>query len=129
MPPEELYRARWAKKVSGCPTFHLPDVVGDCEFGGAWAMGIIVALNMHVDPGDFLWSHTSIQCRGPATERVLAYFCFPTLALAIPLRAGDHLLFNPAVPHMVSSRTEVGDKIYCLSLYFKTNLLGGNNNS
>ena len=62
MPPEELYRARWAKKVSGCPTFQLPDVVGDCEFVGAWTMGINVALNIYVDPGDFLWSHASIQC-------------------------------------------------------------------
>ena len=117
------------KKVSACPTFTLPDVVGDLDFIGAWDMGINVVLSMHQDWGDFLWSNICVQCKGGPTDRVLAYFCFPTLGLAIPLRAGDRLLFNPAVPHMISSRTRERKEIYDLSLYFKTSLLGGNDNS
>ncbi len=74
---------------------------------------------MHQDLGDFLWSDTSVHCRGDQTDRILAYFCFPTIGVAVPLRSGDHLLFDPAVPHMISSRTSHADDVYCMSLYRK----------
>ena len=129
LPAEDVYQARWANHVSQCPTFNLPDISKNIEFFGSWGTGINVCLSMHQDLGDFLWSHVSVQCKGEITNKILAYFCFPTLGFAIPLRCGDHLLFNPAVPHMISSRTCNSDNVYSLALYFKTNILGGNDNS
>ena len=66
---------------------------------------------MHQDLGDFLWSDTSVHARGEQGDHVLAYFCFPTIGVAVPLRSGDHLLFNPAVPHIISSSTRHADEI------------------
>merc|ERR1712127_557412 len=109
----------------------MPAIERRSKYIGACALGVNVCLNMHQDLGDFSWSDTSVHLSGDhrPSDRVLAYFCFPTLGIAVPLRCGDHLLFNPAVPHMVSSRSRTSDKIYCVSLYMKKNLLGGNDNS
>ena len=35
---------------------------------------------------------------------VIAYFCFPTLGVAVPLRPGDNFMFNALIPHCISSR-------------------------
>ena len=129
LPYNEIHTARQAMKLSNAITFNLPNVKGKARYFGSWAVGKCVVLNMHQDLGDFLWSDTSVHCRGPQSDRILAYFCFPTIGLAVPLRAGDHLLFNPAVPHMISSRSRLTDEIYCMSLYTKKSLIGGNDNS
>jgi len=63
------------------------------------------------------------------SDDVILYFCFPSLGLAVPLRAGDILIFNPRTLHGVSSRCRVDDKIYCTSMYLKTKVVGGNDNS
>ena len=47
----------------------------------------------------------------------------------IALRPGDILVFNPQMYHSVSSRADDAQHIWCLSLYLKTALVGGNDNS
>ena len=93
------------------------------------ALGKNVYLSCHRDR-DFMMSCTTIICRAHAhTQKILGYFCFPTLGLAVPIRSGELLFFNPDMPHMVSSRCNLSDAVYCVSLYTKTNILGGNDNN
>jgi len=40
----------------------------------------------------------------------------------------DVLFFNPQEPHYVSSRHDNADRIYFLSLYFKSDNIGKNDN-
>jgi hypothetical protein len=58
----------------------------------------------------------------------VAYFCFPTIGVAVPLRPGDYLLFNARIPHCISSRCKFDDEILCTSTYLKTAIVGMNNN-
>ena len=62
------------------------------------------------------------------SDDIVAYFCFPTLGVAIPLRPGDYLLFNARIPHCISSRCKYEDEILCTSMYLKTAIVGMNNN-
>ena len=66
------------------------------------------------------------QC-GPK-DRVVAYFCFPRLGIAVALRPGDLLTFNALEPHAVSSRCHKSDKLLCVSMYLKTAVVEPNNN-
>ena len=50
-----------------------------------------------------------------ATE-ILQYFCFPGINSAVALRNGDLLLFNPTIPHCVSSRCTMEEDVICTSL-------------
>jgi hypothetical protein len=97
---------------------------------GAFASGVNVYLSAHIDK-DFTYCATSIHRRSEYHEEdsTLAYFAFPRLGIAIPLRAGDVLFFNPTEPHCVSSRVNNDDEIYCVSLYLKSDNIGKNNNS
>ena len=61
-------------------------------------------------------------------DPIVVYFCFPTLGVAVPLRPGDFLLFNPRIPHCVSSRCRQADEVVSLSMYLKTAVVGMNNN-
>jgi hypothetical protein len=61
-------------------------------------------------------------------ESVLQYFCFPTVGVSVAMRNGDILLFNPLIPHCISSRATQKEKVICTSLYLKTALVGGNDN-
>ncbi len=62
-------------------------------------------------------------------DRILCYFAFPRIGMAVALRPGDFLLFNPQEPHSISSRCKSGDKIFCISSYLKTGVVGLNDNS
>ena len=97
---------------------------------GNIAHGVNVYLNVH-DDLDFTYCATTVQMKKQYTldDDVVAYFCFPRLGIAVPLRPGDVLFFNPNEPHCVSSRCNNSDTIYCVSLYIKSANLGLNNNS
>ena len=47
---------------------------------------------------DFTMSITQVFLKGQLeyhlNDDVVAYFCFPTLGVAVPLRPGDYLIFN-----------------------------------
>jgi ectoine hydroxylase-related dioxygenase (phytanoyl-CoA dioxygenase family) len=58
---------------------------------------------------------------------IVAYFCFPRLGIAVPLRPGDALIFNPKEDHAVSSRFENKTEIYTISFYLQTAVVGLNN--
>jgi hypothetical protein len=100
-------------------------------FGGM-AFGTNVFLRCHTDQ-DFTMSISQVFVEGKANyhlnDDVIVYFCFPTLGTAVPLRPGDYLLFNPLIPHCISSRCKYDDKIMCVSMYLKTAIVGLNDNS
>ena len=113
-----------------------PEVFSDGQsqhariYGGI-ASGRNVYLNAHRDE-DFTFSAVTIHlkdCEYTITDPVVAYFCFPRLGIAVPLRPGDVLFFNPQEEHCVSSRCHSEDLIYCVSLYLKSANLGLNDNS
>jgi hypothetical protein len=97
----------------------------------AIACGRNVYLNVHTDD-DYFWSATTIiqNDAGPLQEdsAILNYFCFPTKGISVALRHGDILLFNPTVPHCISSRCDETRDVFCISLYLKTAVVGGNDN-
>ena len=97
---------------------------------GAYASGVNVYLSSHWDQ-DFTYCATSIHQRKPYLEsqNVVAYFAFPRLGIAIPLRPGDNLFFNPKEPHCIFSRCSNKEDIYCVSLYLKSANIGKNDNS
>ena len=99
------------------------------EVWPAMVCGRNVFLNLHVDR-DFMWCMVTVVAEHDAAEGgpILCYFCFPTLRLAVPLRNGDLLLFNPKVPHCVSSRCNSDIEAYCISFYMDDLLAGGNDN-
>jgi hypothetical protein len=93
----------------------------------------------HVDQ-DFLWSCLTVLCDDDkvCTKSCYkddippaVYFCFPRLGLAIALKPGDYLLFNPTEPHCVSMREThyQNSEVFLLSFYLKTNVVGGNDNN
>ena len=97
---------------------------------GSFASGVNVYLNAHKD-NDFTYGATSIHMREEynLTHKIVAYFLFPKLGIAIPLRPGGVLFFNPQEVHCISSRCDNNDEIYCMSLYFKSANIGKNDNS
>ena len=102
------------------------------NFYGGMAFGTNVFLPCHTDQ-DFTMSMSQVFIKGKANynlnDDVIVYFCFPTLGTAVPLRPGDYLLFNPLIPHCISSRCRYEDEIMCISMYLKTAIVGLNDNS
>ena len=93
--------------------------------------GINVYLRSHVDR-DFTMSIVQVHIDNHVyhfDDKILCYFAFPRIGLAVALRPGDFLLFNPQEPHSISSRCKKEDEIYCISSYLKTNVVGLNDNS
>ena len=91
-----------------------------------------VFLRCHTD-NDFTLSVAHILLDGMDSynldDDIVVYFCFPTLGVAVPMRPGDFLLFNAKIPHCISTRRLAEHKIMCISLYLKTLVVGGHNNS
>jgi hypothetical protein len=89
---------------------------------------------------DFFYSLTTIASesglqrdidRYSMEAEVCNYFMFAEQGVAVALRPGDMLLFNPMYQHCLSSRTTAyqHNDVFCLSLYLKTAVVGGNDNS
>jgi hypothetical protein len=62
---------------------------------------------------------------------IACYMCFPEVGVAVGLRPGDVLYFNPMYYHCVSGRTKhyTDKKVYVTSFYMKAMQLGLNDNS
>jgi hypothetical protein len=88
-----------------------------------------VYLATHVD-ADYTYSATSVHWQGlyQYDDKILCYFAFLRLGIAIPLCPGDVLFLNPNEPHCVSSRVQNADDIYCVSLYLKSDNIGKHGN-
>jgi len=102
------------------------------KFLGGIAFSTNVFLPCHTDE-DFTMSIAQVFLEGKTSydlnNDVIVYFCFPTLGIAIPLRPGDYLMFNPLIPHCILSRCKHEDDIICLTMYLKTAIVGLNDNS
>lgn len=122
-----------AKKAVPFKTFTTTDPQqASAKFFGGIAFGSNVFLRCHTDQ-DFTMSISQVFCKDKShygvDDDVIVYFCFPTLGVSVPLRPGDYLLFNPLIPHCISSRCKYDDDIMCVSMYLKTAIVGMNDNS
>jgi hypothetical protein len=106
---------------------------------GSLACGKNYYLNSHLDE-DFFYSLTTVvselglhssEDRYDMNATVCNYFTFPEQGIAVALRPGDMLIFNPMYYHSMSTRTSLskGTDVFCLSLYLKTAIVGKNDNS
>ena len=104
-----------------------------CHAFSSIATAMNVCLNSHTDDDSFYGVVTNLDAdplKSPQLDdKVTLYFTFPTLGLAVGLRPGDILVFNPAVYHSVSSHCIPNKNIWCTSLYTKNAVVGGNDNS
>ena len=94
-----------AKKAVPFKTFTTSNTQSNSsKFFGGIAFGTNVFLRCHTDQ-DFTMSISQVLVKGKANyhlnDDVIVYFCFPTLGIAVPLRPGDCLLFNPLIPHCI----------------------------
>jgi len=130
---------RAAKDVVNFKTMHAPQHlqkngmrIPHAKYFGAIAFGRNVFLRCHTDD-DFTYSIAHVLLGGKSTyhldDSVVVYFCFPTLGIAVPMRPGDFLIFNARIPHCISSRSNGGDNIMCISMFLKTSVVGGNDNA
>ena len=106
---------------------------------GSLACGKNYYMNSHLDE-DFFYSLTTIASEGGIRQdidrysmdaKVCNYFTFAEQGIAVALRPGDMLIFNPLYHHCLSSRTSLyeTEDVFCLSLYLKTAVVRKNNNS
>lgn len=125
-PTEVIFHLNKAKEAVDFKTFPSYDGTKQCKYYAAVAYGKNVYLSMH-DDDDFTYS-VVIPHMEEVSEKVVLYFCFPTLGIAVPLRPGDMLIFNPQTIHGISSRCRKEDEIYCTSIYLKSKVVSGNDN-
>ena len=122
--PESVSMLFNAKKLVHWPT------MDRCRFYSSVAFGKNIYLPAHKDQ-DFTLSITTIHKRSAnydEEDSVLAYFCFPKIATAIPMKPGDVIIFNPQEYHCISSRSNKDDVILCISVYLKSAIVGGHDN-
>jgi hypothetical protein len=83
-------------------------------FGGI-AFGTNISLHCHTN-ADFTMRISQVFVKGKLEyhlhDDVIVYFCFPTLGDAVPLRAGDYLMFNPLIPYVQS----INSSLYFIAL-------------
>jgi hypothetical protein len=92
----------------------------------------------HTDP-DFFFSTLTLRCAINQSDDWNSFhhsppahhFIFPTIGAAVALRPGDHLIFNPSYHHCCSMKLRAYSSmdVYVSTLYLKTAVVGGNNNS
>ena len=73
--------------------------------------------------------HNDNQSAYMLKSDVAKYFTFND-GTSIAMPSGDILVFNPTIPHCVSSNTDrySHDEVFCVSHYFKSLIAGRNNN-
>ena len=106
---------------------------------GSLACGKNYYLNSHTDEDFFYSLTTTVSALGLREDidryamdaPVCNYFTFAEQGVAVGMRPGDMLLFNPLYQHCLSSRTSMyeSNDVFCLSLYLKTAIVGKNDNT
>ena len=103
----------------------------NAEFFGGIVFGTNVFFCCHTD-ADFTMSISQVFLKGRSeylvNDDVVAYFCVPTLGVAVPLRPGDYFMFNALIPHCIFSRCKLEEEIMCSSIYLKSAIVGMHNN-
>jgi hypothetical protein len=74
---------------------------------------------VHTDADYFLTTLMVYNVEADPDE-VLYYFCFPTYNLAIPIKSGDIIVFNPLVPHCATNPSRNTAMIYSCYVSKKT---------
>jgi hypothetical protein len=101
------------------------------DYFGGIVFGTNVFLCCHTN-ADFMMSISQDFLKGKSeyhlNNDVVAYSCFPTLGVAVPICPGDYFMFNALIPYCISSRCKLEGKIMCASVYLKTAIVGMNNN-
>jgi hypothetical protein len=95
------------------------------------SFGINVYLISHIDK-DLTMSIVQAHINNhdyQVNDRILCYFAFPRIGMAVALWPGDFPLFHPQEPHSIPSCCKSGDKIFCISSYIKMGVVGLNDNS
>ncbi len=93
--------------------------------------GISVYLRSHID-ADFTMSIVQAHIDTHdyvIDDKVICYFAFPRIGVAVALWPGDFHLFNPNEPHSISSCCSREDDIFIISSYLKMAVVGLNDNS
>ncbi len=93
--------------------------------------GINVYLRSHIDQ-DFTMSIFQAHINNhdyQVDDRILPYFAFLRIGMAVALSPGDFLSFNPQEPHSISSHCKSGYKTFCISSYLKMGVVGLNGDS
>ena len=131
---DEIRRLDHGRKLVGyktmCPMPGLEPSLPPQIFWGV-AIGEDVHLPCHTDV-DFSYSVVAVHMDGCSylyKDRIVAFFCFPRWGMAVALRCGDVLIFNPLEPHAISSRCRNDEKVYVVSIYLKTAVVGLNDNN
>ena len=124
---DDMYGFYKSKQLVEWKSFPLDDTTRG-ELWSSISVGRNVFLNAHTDI-DFWLSMTTVVCKGRTelNAPVANYFCFPQYGVAVALRPGDLLIFNPQTLHCVSSRRTTDD-VFCISFYLKTAVVGGHSN-
>jgi hypothetical protein len=131
---EDVQRISSARSVIAFPSFSPPPSQNGFRQEGTFASLAFCKnahANVHVD---------SDMCQGMIVvhepgahyvyrQHILAYFCFPCHGVAVPLRPGDTIIFNPCEPHCLSSPVDGTKEYYSVAMYLKTSVVGLNNNS
>ena len=98
---------------------------------GGIASAVDYSAPAHIDK-DFVLSLHQLNVEGREQDSAIAqYFCFPTLKLAVALRPGDILVFNPSVHHCLSakSREYATDRVHVSTFYTRYGHVSLNNNN
>ncbi len=129
-----LHHIRAAGNLVRFPTFKPSPTdkrQSPARYYGAIAFGSNVFLRCHIDE-DYTYSCVQVHVEGmdaySTNDEIVAYFCFPTRGIAVALRPADFLIFNPTIPHCISSRCRNEDTVLSVASYLKTSVVGLNNN-
>jgi hypothetical protein len=87
-----------------------------------------VFLPVHTD-NDYFLSAAVMYTNMKTSDEIMAYFCFPTEGISVALRNGNVLLFNPKIPHCLSSPCKPHLQAFSLSAYLKSLVVSGNSNN
>ena len=110
---------------------HLHQTKKHARYYNGLGFGINVYLRSHID-ADFTMSIVQAHIDNHdyvIDDKVICYFAFPRIGVAVALWPGDFLLFNPNEPHSISSRCSREDDIFIISSYLKMAVVGLNDNS
>ncbi len=134
IPTVELRRVNMAKQLLDYKTMTATnggDVVLESKIFNAISYTKNAHLSCHTDM-DFTQSVITCYKDGHACDiddDIVAYFCFPRIGMAVAMRPGDILVFNPREHHSVSSRCTHEHDIYFTAMYLKSAVVSLNDNT
>jgi hypothetical protein len=128
---QHIMQARWCVKFWTMEPSPSLLYAKSARYYNAVGFSINVFLRCHINK-DFTMSIVQVhldEIMNQNDDRIVCYFGFPHIGIAVALWPGDILMFNPQEPHCISLRCNKNDNIYCISSYLKTQVVGLNDNS